>query len=419
MTETAAGPPAPPARRRWAMLAVSMAAQGASSLYANGAAFLIPVLHDHRHLSLARAGLLVAMPTLGFVLTLIAWGALVDRVGERRVLVTGLLLTAAAATGAALSHSYLLLGGFLLAGGMAAASTNSASGRVVVGWFPPHQRGFAMGIRQMAQPLGVGVAALTIPPLSAGYGIGAALALPAAVTAVMALACAVAVVDPPRPSRADASAAVLANPYRGSSLLWRIHAVSVLLVVPQFVVWTYGLVWLISDRGWSATSAGALITAAQILGALGRMAAGGWSDRVGSRMRPLRSVAVAAVTVMLVLALTDWLDSPLAVTALVVASVVSVADNGLAFTAVAEIGGPFWGGRAMGAQNTAQFLAAAVVPPVVGALIGAVGYPLAFALTAVLPAVAVPLVPVEQESAGVVVRAGGWRSRCPPQRHRD
>jgi sugar phosphate permease len=40
---------------------------------------------------------------------------------------------------------------------MAAASSNSASGRLVVGWFPPERRGLAMGIRQTAQPLGVGL----------------------------------------------------------------------------------------------------------------------------------------------------------------------------------------------------------------------------------------------------------------------
>jgi sugar phosphate permease len=396
MTESPAKEPS--GRRRWAMLAISTCAQSASSLFANGAAFLIPFLHDERHLSLARAGILVAMPTLGFVLTLIAWGALVDRVGERRVLVSGLALTALAGGAAALSSdSYVLIGAFLLLGGMAAASTNAASGRVVVGWFPPERRGLAMGVRQMAQPLGVGVAALTIPPLASAYGIGWALALPAITAGVLAIACAIVVKDPPRPSRANASAASLANPYRGSRLLVRIHSVSVLLVVPQFVVWTYGLVWLISDRGWSAGTAGLVITLAQVLGAFGRIAAGALSDRVGSRMRPLRWVALAAVFVMLLLALTDELNSSLSVLLLVLATVITVADNGLAFTSVAEIGGPFWGGRAMGAQNTAQFLAAAIVPPVVGALIGAVGYPAAFAITAFLPAAAVPLVPVELE----------------------
>lgn len=390
--------------RRWLMLAVSMAAQAATSVFAQGAAFLIPVLHDRRHLSLAVAGVLVAMPTVGLMLTLIAWGAVVDGVGERRVLVAGLFGTAAAAAAAGLSRPYVLIGTFLLLGGMAAGSTNAASGRVVVGWFPVHQRGFAMGIRQMAQPLGVGLAALTIPRLAAAHGLGGALALPAAIAAVMGLACAVLIKDPPRPSRAEAPPEALANPYRASSLLWRIHGVSVLLVVPQFVVWTYGLVWLISDRGWSAGAAGVLITVAQLLGAAGRMAAGAWSDRVHSRMKPLRAVAVAAAVVMLALALTDWLDSAVSVGLLVAATVISVADNGLAFTSVAEIGGPFWGGRAMGAQNTAQFLAASAVPPVVGALIGAVGYPAAFALTAILPAIAVPIVPVRLERSGVGVR---------------
>jgi MFS family permease len=78
---------------------------------------------------------------------------------------------------------------------------------------------------------------------------------------------------------------------------------------------------------------------------------------------------------------------------LVIAMTVTVADNGLAFTSVAEMAGPRWAGRALGAQNTGQFLAASIVGPAVGALITLVGYPLAFAAVAVLPAVAVPIIP--------------------------
>jgi MFS family permease len=152
---------------------------------------------------------------------------------------------------------------------------------------------------------------------------------------------------------------------------------------------------LITDRHWSAASAGLLITATQLLGALGRIGAGIWSDRVGSRMRPLRTVAVAAALSMAMLALTDWLDSPISVALMVVASVITVADNGLAFTAVAEIAGPYWSGRALGAQNTGQYLVAAFVPPVFGAAIGTLGFPAAFALAAALPLAAAPLVPVD------------------------
>ena len=67
---------------------------------------------------------------------------------------------------------------------------------------------------------------------------------------------------------------------------------------------------------------------------------------------------------------------------MVVGTVVTVADNGLAFTAVAERAGPFWSGRALGVQNTAQFLTASAVPPLAGLLIAHRGYDVAFLVAA-------------------------------------
>jgi sugar phosphate permease len=384
--------------RRWSMLVIALTATLFANVFINGAAFLIPTLHTERGLDLAQAGLISSMPSFGMVATLIAWGYVVDRVGERFVLAVGSALTAAAAFAAASVHSLVAVGAFLFLGGMAAASSNSASGRLVVGWFPPEQRGLVMGIRQTAQPLGVGLGALVIPRLAESHGVSAALLFPAVVCAVSAVVCAVAVVDPPRPTRAEADEADLANPYRGSAVLWRIHAVSVLLVVPQVVVWTFTLVWLMTDRGWSAASAGAMVTVAQFLGAGGRITAGLWSDRVGSRLRPIRIIALAAAAAMALLALTDWLDSPVSVAVMVIASVITVSDNGLAFTAVAEIAGPFWSGRALGTQNTSQLLTAGIAPPLFGGLIGIAGYPAAFAVCALFPLMAMPVVPVDTES---------------------
>jgi MFS family permease len=383
--------------RRWSMLAIALGATLCANVFINGVAFLIPTLHSERGLDLSRAGLVSAMPSFGMVVTLIAWGYLVDRVGERVVLAAGSALTAAAALAAASVHSLVAVGVFLFLGGMAAASSNSASARVVVGWFPPEQRGLVMGIRQTAQPLGVGLGALVIPRIAESHGVGAALLFPAGVCAVAAVVTAIGVLDPPRPPRAEAHPDDLANPYRGTSTLSRIHAVSVLLVVPQSLVWTFTLVWLIADRGWSAGSAGAMVTIAQLCGAAGRIAAGRWSDKVGSRLHPVRTIAVAAAASMGLLALTDQLHSPLAVAMMVIASVVTVSDNGLAFTAIAEIAGPFWSGRALGVQNTSQLFTTGIVPPAFGALITAAGFPVAFAVCALFPLVALPLVPVHAD----------------------
>lgn len=380
--------------RRWSMLGLGVLAQSASAVFVHGTAFLIPALHQDRGLSLAQAGVLVAMPTLGIMVALIPWGLVADRRGERFALSTGTTLIALFGGAAAMTTNLPMLGLFLFLGGAAAASTNSASGRVVVGWFPPERRGFAMGIRQMAQPLGVGIAALTIPGLASSHGVATAMLIPAAFSAVAAALCLALVVDPPRPARAEAAEqGLLSNPYRGQAVLWRIHAVSMLLVIPQFTVWTYSLVWLITDRHWSAGAAGILVTITQVAGGLARIAAGAWSDRLGSRLRPLRQVAIGAALSMAALALATWLDSPISIALLVIASAITVADNGLAFTAVAEIAGPYWSGRALGTQNTGQYLIGSAVPPVFGLIIGTAGFGAAFLVTAAIATAAIPLVP--------------------------
>lgn len=380
--------------RRWAMLAVSTLAQTASAVALHGPAFLIPVLHTREGLSLPTAGLVSATPMVGVMLTLVAWGVVVDRWGERLALLVGLGATALAALASTTAQGALGWGAWLFVAGAAAASANAASGRVVVGWFPAGRRGLAMGIRQMAQPLGVAVAAVSMAVLAEQNGIRVALAVPAVAAGLACLAVAVVVKDPPRPARTVETAR---NPYVGDRTLARVHGVSMLLVVPQFLVWSYSLAWLVTDRGWSAASAGSLVAGTQLCGAVGRIAVGHLSDRVGSRMRPLRWVAAAVVVTMGLLGAAAHEGWGVAVLLLVVASTVTVADNGLAFTAVAERAGPFWSGRALGVQNTGQFLTAAAVPPLAGGLVAWTGYAVTFASASVFALAALPLVPVRHE----------------------
>ena len=382
------------ALRRWTMLAATTVAQAASAVAVHGPAFLIPALVAGSGLTLAQAGLVAAAPVLGTMLTLVAWGAVVDRRGERLVLLVGLAGTAAASLAGVLAPGTATLAIALFLAGAAAASANAASGRVIVGWFPPERRGLALGIRQMAQPVGVGVAAVSMAVVADVHGVGEALWVPTAAAAVAVVLVAAVVLDPPRPARRAHSSD---SPYRTDRYLHRVHAVSMLLVVPQFVVWTYALVWLVAERGWSPGAAGVLVALTQVAGALGRIGVGQLSDVVGSRMRPLRWVAFATVASMAGLGLTAHLGWGVAVVVLVVASTVTVADNGLAFTAVAERAGPFWSGRALGLQNTGQFLVAACVPPVAGVVATRAGYAAAFGLAAGFATLALPLVPVREE----------------------
>jgi MFS family permease len=389
---------------RWSMLIIASAATLSSFLFINGVAFMIPELETDHDVTLTEASLLSSMPSWGMVATLIAWGYLVDRAGERVVLRLGSALTAVAAFAAASVHSLTAVGVLLFLGGMAASGANSATGRLVTGWFPPNRRGLAMGVRQTSQPLGIALGATVIPEL-AERGFGAAMMFPAAMCVLSGAACALGVLDPPRKTRAAASDEELANPYRRTHVLRSIHVASALLMVPQTMTVTFMLVWLINNHHWSVESAGALVTISQLAGALGRIVAGRWSDRVGSRLRPARTIAIAGALVLMTLAFADHLGSSLAVALMVAASVIAVLDNGLESTAITEYAGPFWSGRALGAQNTFQRLAAAGAAPVFGALITAAGYPLTFAVCGLFPLLAAPVMPAGVLPPGLETRA--------------
>jgi sugar phosphate permease len=251
-----------------------------------------------------------------------------------------------------------------------------------------------MGIRQTAQPLGVAVAGLVLPGLAQRSGAFGAMVVPAALCLLSALLVIGFAPDPVRPPWAPG--AHTASPYR-TPVLWRVHAASAMLVVPQFAISAFATEYLVRQQGWSTTSAGAFVAVIQIAGAVGRIGSGVWSDRVGSRLRPMRQLAVGAALVLLTFALGDAVAPWLVLAALVVGGVVTVADNGLAFTAVAEIAGPMWSGRALGVQNTGQNIVGSLTPIALGALVGAAGYAVGFAVAALAPVAAIGLTPVRDE----------------------
>jgi sugar phosphate permease len=391
------GPPAldlDGGRRRWLILITGLIAMTAGCTFQYGLAYLIPALR-HAGFSLEMASVLVACPTAGLLLTLIAWGAAADRWGERVVLATGLAAAGIILLTARAVHGTAGLGACLALAGAAGGSVFAASGRLILGWFARRERGLAMGIRQSAQPLGVALAAVTLPALGAG-----GTSVPLEFLGVFCLAAAIGVVafvrDPPRPPAAGQPR--VASPYR-QPILWRIHAASALLVVPQFTVATFALVFLVDARGWSVVAAGRLLAVAQACGAASRLGAGYWSDRVGSRMGPMRILALSTGAGMLALAAAAGAGSSAGVPVLLACGVVAVSTNGLAFTAVAEYAGSAWAGRALGVQNTGQNALAAATPPVMALAIGAIGYGASFAVVGAFPLMAAALVPVAAERA--------------------
>lgn len=367
-------------RYRWTILAVGVAAQMAVSALRQGLPALGPALQTQFGLSLPQLGVIFGSVSFGIVLTLIPWGALADRVGERPVIAAGLTGMAVALVGASLAPGYGGLVAALVVAGMFGASATGASGRAVTGWFARSQRGLALGIRQTGVPLGGALAALALPAITAVGGLGAALlalgggGLIAAAAGWRWLRDA----PPPPPHRPP----VNAPPPLRDGRLWRLAGGSSLLVVAQSSILGFLVVFLHSEHGWSPAAAAALLAVVQLGGSVVRIVAGRWSDRREERVAPMRAMSVAAALLLVVVAALSQAPVALLAPLLVTAGVLAMSWNGLSFTAAAEMSGRERAGTAISVQNTVLSAGGALAPVAFAPLVVATSWSFGWAVLA-------------------------------------
>jgi sugar phosphate permease len=342
---------------------------------------IAPAIRRDFGLTLTQTGVVLAASFLGSVPTLLLWGLVADRIGERFVMAAGLSAAAGALVWAAYSSSFGRLVAALAVAGGVAAGVNSATGRAVMQWFGRDERGLALGIRQMAVPLGGAIGAVALPLLEQHVSLTAAflgLAIASAVGAVVALA--LIRVEPAE----DHSA--LARPLRDRRV-WLLCVGSIFFVTTQISLLGFFVLFLHDERGVSTAVAAAALAVTQVLGGISRIALGRWSDRLRMRVAPLRwvglGIAASVAVVTVLLDVSPWILVP----ALMVAATFGLSWNGLSFTATAEAAGRARSGSAIGLQQTFLAVGGLVAPIAFAAVVHHVSWRAAFGLAAVSPLV--------------------------------
>jgi sugar phosphate permease len=366
---------------RWAVLALGAASTAALAAVQSGLPALGPALQSAFGLSLVEVTAVFTAFGLGTVATVYAWGVLADRVGERLVLAVGPAVGGGALAAVALADGLASLLAGMFAAGVFAAAATSGSGRAVFGWFPRAERGLALGLRQTAVPVGAAAASFSLPALAIATSLDVALFVLAGGLVASSIAAALWLRDPP----ARESAAPPAPPAARDPRIWRLGVASALLIVGQVGVSSLIVLYLFSERGWSATEAALALGVIQLGGAVGRIAAGRWSDQRDERIQPFRRLALTAGALLLGATLLANAASVLFVPLLMAGGMFAMSWNGLSFTAAAEISGGAQAGRAMGLQNTLMRVAGAGAPLALGALAAAASWQLAFLVMGLAP----------------------------------
>src|SRR5256714_2897978 len=170
--------------------------------------------------------------------------------------------------------------------------------------------------------------------------------------------------------------------------MWLLGGGTGLFLLAQIGITGFVVLFLHEHRHMSKYASGAVLAAIYVLAIAARIASGRLSDRLGSRLRPLRTIGVALA--LFTAAVAAATDAPLAlvVPLFVVAGVLSMSWNGLAYASAAEMAGAARTGAALGFQQTLLGVVVAAAPPAVAA-VAAHSWRLAFFLAAAGPAVGV------------------------------
>lgn len=384
---------------KWGILSIGVGAQAAFSAAFQGIPTAGSILALAYHLSISQLGVVLAAMTCGIAITDVFWGMLSDRIGERKVLMAGLsgttlifaLVTAFFAPTPGRTPSDWALALMLLLAGALGGCVNGASGRAVMGWFPPEKRGFAISLRVAAVPAGGTLGAIALPPLALTLGFRWVFAFLTLISLISALAVMLWLDEPPlaRTKAADGHAATSVRNPLGRWDIWRIAITAFLLDLPQFTVLTFGSVFLHEVEHLSLGSIAVLLVIVQVFGGVSRVATGKWTDWHGGRYRrtivKVYSWLIAAAFggVALYHHCPVWLIASL----LVVAGFLACGWHGVHYAEIAIMAGAERSGAALGLENTMVFGGAFATPLLIPAILAASSWPIVMLTIGAVPAV--------------------------------
>jgi len=367
------------------VLASASGAQAAVSFVNFGLPSIGPDLRRHFGLTLPELGAELTAALFGSGLALIAAGIAVDRLGARRATFAGTILATAGLAGAAAAPSKGLLFVTLAASGVGSSVVPIAGAGALFRVYPAARRGWALGVRQMAVPLGGTIAAGAMPGLVRLGGVELAFAVAAGAVAVTGTVFALIPEEDgglPRPRVERGYRSVLRAPG-----MLRLLLVAGLYIIVLQAILSY-TVPAARAAGLSAFWAGFTYFAVNVTAMVARLVWGRIADRQeGSRrVRTLVETGIVGAIGGLVFTLALHAGAALVVPAAILFGFGALGWNALVYVTAGERTPPELAGRSVATAATVVFLISAACTPPLGALADHAGWDAFWLVTAALAA---------------------------------
>jgi sugar phosphate permease len=355
---------------RWTILLLATLVQVGVSILQQAPAALGPVLIRDLDLSRAQIGLLSSAIWGGMLLAMLPVGLLIDRHGERRLIVAGVTAMALLVLWATQLRAFVLLLILFLLASIGAASSAPGGSKAIAAWFPNSRRGGAMGIRQTGVTTGGLAAAFLLPPVAVRFGWEAALGLGAGVALLTVLLFALFYRELSEQDDEGADSypprVPVGSIVRDRGFLATTGYAFVLMGV-QGSAASYLALSLHEEVGLSIVAAGAFLAVFQVGGIAGRIGWGVVSDKIGRRGPVMLLVGLVAMASCLAMAsVGEGTVIPLVAALAFLLGLSAMGWNGLYLTLLSESVPMHAAATAMGASLTIAFVGMFLASPLFG-----------------------------------------------------
>ncbi len=338
---------------------------------------LAPFLKEGLSLTSSQIGMFTSAIFLGYMISLVPAGILVDKANERWV------LSFSEITGGAfvvcmffVSHLYQALI-FMCLCGIGLGAILPATSKAILTWFPEHERGTAMGIKHTAINIGGIIGSVTLPSISLALSWRHSYMI----IGVAGMIVGIATLLYYRPFQIEVQADL--NKRARESILEVLRDRNILLVTLagfcatiEFALITYFVLFLKEALGFAIVTAGFLLAVLEGGGGLGKPILGFISDIAfhGSRKRAYLLVCIVWTIASLIVAfISPILPTYLLVVLFIIIGMSTIGWSGIHFTFIAELGGKNRVGTATGISTIILTFGGMLWPPVVGKIIDMTG----------------------------------------------
>jgi len=313
------------------------------------------------NLTYTMSGALTSVYFVGYAIGQVPWGALADRIGSRRVMVASILGIATSTILFGFAQGFWQAALARLVAGLLGAGVFVPGVRLVSGWFPPEERGTALGIFSIGASVGL-ISSSTLSPYIAtmiGWratimGIGL---LGLTLTTVMW----VTLKDNDAEERTGSDGDL--RDVLTDRSFWALGAIQMARLGANYAFIAWLPLLLQEEVGMTIVAAGAAVSLFNVAGMVSNPLGGIISDRLGERIVLLVSFAVLAVSTFAFTIVKGGL--PLYLVIIVIGWFINFVRSP-SFALIPRLYGVERAGRVSGIQNTFASIGALVLPFLIG-----------------------------------------------------